>query len=143
MTSDYDREVLDHFGEAVRRHFADVITQYNFVATEAQIHRPDVWLKFQNKTTQLTIDYEWGVGCWVTVGLLTRWLRRLTAEYSLEDVVRAADPTAVFPDVSCAEYERKRVDESIKSLADVVRTHGSAVLSGDFSLLRDTRAAHQ
>src|SRR5687767_7869788 len=92
IASDYDCEVLAHFREAVSRHFAEIIVQFHFVTTEAQIHRPDVWLKLQNNTTQLMIDYEWGVGCWVTIGRLTRWFRRLTEEYSLEDVVSAAEP---------------------------------------------------
>lgn len=139
IAGDYDREVLAHFSEAVSRHFAEVIARFQLVTTEAHIHRPDVWLKLQNNTTQLTIDYEWGVGCWVTIGRLSRWFRRITEEYSLEDVVRAAEPTAIFPDLTCPEYDRRCVDESIERLARMTLAHGAAVLAGDFSLLREQR----
>jgi hypothetical protein len=135
LASDYDREVLAHFAGSVRRHFGDVIAKFHFVETQVQIRKPDIWLKLQNKSTQLMINYEWGVGCWVTVGRLSRWLPRRVAEYSLENIVRAAAPTAVFPDVHCPEYDRDCVDESLQRLASVARAHGAAVLSGDFSSL--------
>src|SRR3712207_3028600 len=116
VANDYDREVLAHFSETVNRHFADVIGRFQFVTTEARIHRPDVWLKLQNRTTQLMIDYEWGVGCWVTIGRLTRWFRRVAEEYSLEDIVRDTEPGATFPNVTCPEYDRRCMEESIERL---------------------------
>lgn len=139
MKSEYDREVLDHFHAAVRRHFSRLLTDFDFVIFESHIHRPDVWVILRNKTTQVMIDYEWGVGSWISVGRLTRWLKRVPERYSLESIAEAVDPTASFPDTSGLEYDPKRVDDGLQKLSAILFSKASNLLRGDFSIFAKIR----
>lgn len=140
MKSEFDREVLNHFSTAVRRHFSWLLSDFGFVVFESQIHVPDVWVILRNRTTQVMIDYEWGVGCWVSIGRLTPWLKRVPEEYSLEDIAEAVDPATRFPDVSSPEYDFERVDEALQKLASVVSSKAANLLRGDFSTFARIKA---
>ena len=140
MKSELDREFLDHFSMAVLRHFSRLLTDYDFVVSEAHISRPDVWVKLRNETTEVMIDYEWGAGCWITIGRVTRWLKQVADEYSLEQIARTVDPTAPFPDVSSFEYEHERIDEVLQKLACVLFSKAAGLLRGDFSISRQLQA---
>lgn len=94
----------------------------------------------RNATTQVMVDYEWGAECWVTIGRLTRWLRRVPEEYSLQEILRVREPGASFPNVGCQDYEKECIDTALRTLGELTAGKAAPLLRGDFSIAGEIRS---
>jgi hypothetical protein len=126
------------FKQATAETFNFLVDDYGFEPVSTIVHAPECEIKYWNKTTGVTVTYEWGGVIWVDLSRL----KRASAEavenerYSLDILMLECCPDRGVKELQPSEEESSNqyVERVLPTYAKVLKKCGSDVLAGDFRI---------
>ena len=123
------------FEQIVNKSFRSVENKYDFKMTETTYHRGGVFVRFQNPTTEIHLNYEIGVFPWLIIAdIKNPETDKASLDWLLVELGERETPTideAFLP----AKMDEAQLEDELKKKSDQLLKFGTDLLKGDFTLL--------
>lgn len=123
------------FEKIVSKSFRSLENKYDFKKTETTYHRGGVFVRFQNPTTEVHVNYEIGVFPWLIIAdIKNPETEKASLDWLLVELGEREAPTvdeAFLP----AKMDEGQLEAELKKKNDQLLRFGTDFLKGDFTLL--------
>jgi hypothetical protein len=127
------------FEGMVDKAFWDLEAKHGFKKSETKYADRSVAVRFQNKTTELLLNYEIGETPWLEIADLHNLENKSTLGWLLVElgVDEAPTPAQAFHPTT---LEDGKLEPTLQKMGQQLREHGGALLDGDFGILPKLQA---
>lgn len=123
------------FERLVDKTFWGLTNKYDFKKTETSYHTGGVFVRFQNPTTEIILNYEIGAFPWVTIADINNSeTDRISLDWLLVELGETNSPTtdeAFFP----PKMDEGQLEVELQQKGDQLLEFGTDFMKGDFTLL--------
>ncbi|MBN2387877.1 MAG: hypothetical protein JXB85_12740 [Anaerolineales bacterium] len=122
------------FERMVDNAFINLTRTYKFTKTETKFEQRSCTVRYQNATTEITLNYELGGRPWLAIGEVNQPENRSTLGWLLVELGVDPMPTLeqAFHPVTMEDAE---LEQAMIKMNDQLLEHGVALLKGDFEIL--------
>ena len=124
-----------NFERLINKTFSRLETKFDFKKNKTNYHSGSVDVVFQNKTTEVILNYEIGEFPWVTIADINHpETERISLDWLLVELGERESPTtdeAFFP----LRMDDSQLENELQKKSDQLLKFGADFLHGDFTLL--------
>jgi hypothetical protein len=122
------------FRGLVHEELRSVISEFSLQETEAHLLYPGMWTSLRNRTTQVTVHFEYASSLWLTIGRLAEFQGRTVGgeQYNLNYLLQLRAPDRVN-NVMLDHFDADIVKAALQDCAAALILYADDVLKGDFA----------